>query len=311
MLDDLPVLGVCGWSGSGKTTVVESLLPRLRERGLKVAVVKHDVHGLDVDHPGKDSDRFFRAGADVLLDGPGEALLRSHTDGDLDLACTLRSLAHRYDLVLVEGHKTAPLCKVWLQGKDEPPAPPDVPGVIASVPRAGDPADAVLRILNEWLPLQWLKTATYGCVLAARGADGSEGIERTAELLGRVTETVVLTGGAATFAGPPALTRLPTVGGCGGPLAGLLSAMRWAPGVSWLVAETGAPDLSVEALRRLLSTRAPGVWATVSDAKDEPFPAHFDFRARPLLERLAASGRLTACEIANSPKVISVPLPRP
>ena len=122
------------------------------------------------------------AGADVLLEGPGEAFLRSHSDQGPDLPCTLRSLACRYDLVLVEGHKTAPLSKVWLRGEDDAPPPPEVPDVIASIPRAGDPAEAVMRILDEWLPRQWLKTPVYGCVLA----NGAAGVERTAALLAQV-----------------------------------------------------------------------------------------------------------------------------
>ena len=61
MLEGLPVLGVCGWSGSGKTTLIEAILPAFRAKGLKIAVIKHDVHGLDIDRPGKDSDRLFRA----------------------------------------------------------------------------------------------------------------------------------------------------------------------------------------------------------------------------------------------------------
>ena len=75
----LPVFGVCGWSGSGKTTLIEAVLPKLLARNLKVAVVKHDVHAIDVDRPGKDSDRFFQAGADVYLQG-NEELSRRHPD---------------------------------------------------------------------------------------------------------------------------------------------------------------------------------------------------------------------------------------
>lgn len=54
---ELPILAVCGWSGSGKTTLIEPLVRQLCRRGCKVAIVKHDVHGLDADRPGKDSDR--------------------------------------------------------------------------------------------------------------------------------------------------------------------------------------------------------------------------------------------------------------
>jgi len=73
MTPDLPLFGIFGPHESGKTTLIEHLLPRLRARGLAVAVAK--VHGarLEVDRPGKDSDRLYRAGADVLMAGRAAA----------------------------------------------------------------------------------------------------------------------------------------------------------------------------------------------------------------------------------------------
>ena len=171
MLDDLPVLAVCGWSGSGKTTLIERLVPLLRARGLDIAVVKHDVHGIDVDRPGKDSDRLFRAGADVLLRGKEEAVLRTHrrTHRPGDLADALKSAARRYDLVLVEGHKDTPLRKLWLYGPGpgEESLPADVSAVMAALPRESDRVAAAMSILDDWLAIQWLRTPVYGCVLAA------------------------------------------------------------------------------------------------------------------------------------------------
>jgi len=103
MRDDLPIFGVCGRSGAGKTTLIEALVPSLLSHNLSVAVAKHWAHGLDVDHPGKDSDRLFRAGADVFLEGPGQGFARIHPSGDAGRPAGLKELAHRYDLVLVEG----------------------------------------------------------------------------------------------------------------------------------------------------------------------------------------------------------------
>jgi len=58
----LPIIGLCGSSGAGKTTLVEALIPRFTARGIRVAVVKHGAHRVQVDVPGKDSDRLFRPG---------------------------------------------------------------------------------------------------------------------------------------------------------------------------------------------------------------------------------------------------------
>ena len=80
-----PVLAVCGFSGSGKTTLLEAVIPNLVKRGLAIAVVKHDAHGFEVDKPGKDSDRLFRAGATIALSGPGQQFERRAADATLSL----------------------------------------------------------------------------------------------------------------------------------------------------------------------------------------------------------------------------------
>ena len=80
-------------SGTGKTTLLEKVIARLKERGYRVGAVKHDAHRFDIDHPGKDSHRLTSAGVDVMLvaspekTGAGEDACRvpSHrgTSGDL------------------------------------------------------------------------------------------------------------------------------------------------------------------------------------------------------------------------------------
>ena len=58
------VLAVSGVHNSGKTTLLEKLLPVLRSRGLKVGVIKHDGHDFTPDVPGTDSYRLREAGAE-------------------------------------------------------------------------------------------------------------------------------------------------------------------------------------------------------------------------------------------------------
>jgi molybdopterin-guanine dinucleotide biosynthesis protein MobB/molybdenum cofactor biosynthesis protein MoaC len=95
-MESVPVLCFAGWSGSGKTTVIENLLPRLKARGLRTAVVKHDVHGLGPEKENKDSARFRRAGAaQVVLSGPGRETALEDCLGQIEGA----------DLILVEGFK--------------------------------------------------------------------------------------------------------------------------------------------------------------------------------------------------------------
>lgn len=61
------VIGFVGSSGSGKTTVIEQLVPLLSQRGVRIGVMKHAHHGFDMDRPGKDSYRARAAGAAQVL----------------------------------------------------------------------------------------------------------------------------------------------------------------------------------------------------------------------------------------------------
>jgi len=114
----MPLLGIAAWSGTGKTTLLEALLPRLAERGLRVAVIKHAHHTFDVDQPGKDSHRLRQAGAAPMLVASRERLaLMMETPGqqEPDLARLVALVATQApDLVLVEGFKAWPLPKLEL-----------------------------------------------------------------------------------------------------------------------------------------------------------------------------------------------------
>ena len=62
-----PVLGFAAFSGTGKTTLLEKLIPQLTERGIRIGMVKHAHHEFDIDKPGKDSYRLRKAGAQQVL----------------------------------------------------------------------------------------------------------------------------------------------------------------------------------------------------------------------------------------------------
>ncbi|MBN8216929.1 MAG: molybdopterin-guanine dinucleotide biosynthesis protein B [Spirochaetes bacterium] len=144
------VLGICGYSGSGKSTLIEGLVPVFRGLDLRVAVVKHDAHAPSVDAPGKDSDRFFRAGADVWLRSPGENFSRRHGPGE-DLGACLARLERDYDVILVEGHKDAPLpSKIWLRAEDGGDPPASAGLFLDCLGRGVDRQKRVLEIFEAW-----------------------------------------------------------------------------------------------------------------------------------------------------------------
>ena len=97
------VLAVSGVHNSGKTTLLEKLIPLLRARGLKVGVIKHDGHDFTPDVPGTDSYRLREAGAEgvAVFSGNRYLLAEEFRLNEQDLLALFER--HGYDLVLLEG----------------------------------------------------------------------------------------------------------------------------------------------------------------------------------------------------------------
>ncbi|MGE0803522.1 MAG: molybdopterin-guanine dinucleotide biosynthesis protein B [Lautropia sp.] len=108
------VIGFAGFSGAGKTTLIEQLIPRLVARGLRVSLVKHAHHAFDIDQPGKDSYRHRQAGAsEILLTSSYRWALMHELRGAPEPS--LHEQLRRFspcDLVLVEGFKSAEIPKI-------------------------------------------------------------------------------------------------------------------------------------------------------------------------------------------------------
>lgn len=112
----LPVLGFVAFSGTGKTTLLSQLIPALRERGVRCAVIKHSHHDFEIDKPGKDSHRLRQAGADqVILASPHRTFWVQEGDGETEPRLTdlvARLDPAGLDLVLVEGFRGEDIPKI-------------------------------------------------------------------------------------------------------------------------------------------------------------------------------------------------------
>ena len=114
----VPILGIAAYSGTGKTTLLRQILPQLRARGLRVAVIKHAHHSFDTDVPGKDSYELRKAGATQTLVASRHrwALVTETGDGaEPRLEMLLDRLDYKnVDLILVEGFKAEQFPKIEL-----------------------------------------------------------------------------------------------------------------------------------------------------------------------------------------------------
>ena len=129
------IIGLAGWSGAGKTTLMVRLLPCLIGRGLAVSTLKHAHHRFDVDVPGKDSFEHRRAGASQVMVASGVrwALMTELRAAREPTLPELLARMDPVDLVLVEGfkHDAHPKIEVHRAANAKPWMRPEMPGIVA------------------------------------------------------------------------------------------------------------------------------------------------------------------------------------
>jgi molybdopterin-guanine dinucleotide biosynthesis protein B len=123
------LIGVVGWKNSGKTTLVERLIPLLARRGLKVATVKHTHHALRPPDGATDGERHARAGAvKTIVVAPAAWEIDGHRQEDAPPAFgDLPVYLAEADIVIVEGFKSAPIPKIEVRRRASPTHEPLAP----------------------------------------------------------------------------------------------------------------------------------------------------------------------------------------
>ncbi|GAB6040631.1 molybdopterin-guanine dinucleotide biosynthesis protein MobB [Endothiovibrio diazotrophicus] len=132
-----PLLGFAAYSGTGKTTLLEQLIPRLKASGLRIGLIKQTHHDFEIDHPGKDSHRLRVAGAAQTLIASSRRWALIGENGEArepqlpELVSRLDG--NQLDLILVEGFKHQPFPKIELHRPDlgREPLHPHDPSIIA------------------------------------------------------------------------------------------------------------------------------------------------------------------------------------
>ncbi len=114
--EGLPIIGFAAYSGTGKTTLVINIIPILRERGLRIGVIKHAHHSFVIDRPGKDSYELRSAGAQQVMIASKQRIawvMEKEDDSEPVLREMLAQFSHQnLDLVIVEGFKHEPFTKI-------------------------------------------------------------------------------------------------------------------------------------------------------------------------------------------------------
>lgn len=144
------VIGLAGWSGAGKTTLIVRLVPELVRRGFRVSTMKHAHHGFDVDQPGKDSYRHREAGATEVLVASERrwALMHENRDDPEPSAAQLMRRMTPVDLLIVEGFKREGQDKLEIHRREtgKPllyPGDPKIVAVLSDEPLPGCPLPVI------------------------------------------------------------------------------------------------------------------------------------------------------------------------
>ncbi len=125
----IPVISFVGYSKSGKTTLLEKVVPELKSRGYKVAFIKHTHHdSFDIDLPGKDTWRLSQAGSDmIVISSPEKLAIIEKLSEELYLKHIVDEyIADKVDVVLTEGYKQADTIKVEVSNTNQE----DVAGIV-------------------------------------------------------------------------------------------------------------------------------------------------------------------------------------
>ena len=112
-----PLVAIVGNSDTGKTTLIEKLIPDLKQRGYTVGTVKHTHHGFKMDEKGKDTWRHQVAGADTVVAVSPRRIAVVKTSSEDTLEAALPYLDDR-DIVLAEGFKGGNCPKIEIYRKD-------------------------------------------------------------------------------------------------------------------------------------------------------------------------------------------------
>ena len=234
----------------------------------------------------------------------------------------LFSLTQQYDLVIVDGPLDYPTHKIYFGCTDKSGE------IDMTWLDAGDALESFLVTLLKKLEDIVLQTPVWACILIGgrssrmgqpkhlltmEQGSSESWIERTVRLVQPHVDGVIVSGKGEMPLSLENLQRIPDLPGVAGPLTGVLSAMRWQPGISWLVIACDMPFISEDAINWLLKRRGPGCWGRLPRLSGsdfcEPLFSWYGGRSAHLLEDQLLNGNLRVGKIGKHPKIDNPTIP--
>jgi molybdopterin-guanine dinucleotide biosynthesis protein MobB len=318
------VIGISGYSGSGKTTLIEQTLSELKKEGLTVGVLKHSHHTLSIGDDEKDTGRFYRAGADFVFAHDKRQGFARHRREKANLNDILEFFPCDLDLIIVEGHKNSTISTVWIETKKHYSRKKDKRDVVLYRDDQRSLEKMLGYIHGELKKCYSRRPINAGVLVGGKSTrmgksksmlkmGGITLVEKSFNTLSKASDVTVLLGKDKV---PPSLKNvlsLPDVKGVQGPMAGMLSAFRWDPHSTWLIAAVDMPFMNVEAWDWLLRQRKPGAWAVIPRLKSirgiETTGGCYEPMIFDYMELLSRRGVFKLQMIADHPKIIKPVIP--
>lgn len=145
----IPVVSIVGRSKTGKTTVVAKLIAILKDRGVRVATIKHHPHDFEIDIEGKDTYRHKEAGAVLtIITSPEKIAMVKDVDEEMTVRQIVDSYIDDVDLIVTEGFKRESFPKIEVYSpRSEPPATIGDPNLLALM--SDVPIDAPVPVFKR------------------------------------------------------------------------------------------------------------------------------------------------------------------
>ncbi len=104
--EDVTIISIAGKKNTGKTTLINDLIPELKENGHKVGTLKYNIRKFDIDHEGKDTYKYFHSGADsIALTSQDKLAVVKKLPRPLKLNEIIETHLNDVGIVLVEGYR--------------------------------------------------------------------------------------------------------------------------------------------------------------------------------------------------------------